>query len=119
MWIFILIPNIIWMICIFYVLYQDKIDVNKKILYLLIFNLIFMFSDFILGKEFITDDSVDFIPPIVEFIQLFIIAYWLNKQKNISVLGNQNTQNKNLIYGFLGLVISVILIGLIYFLIIL
>ena len=123
MWVFILIPNLIWLICIFYVLYQDKIESDKKILYLLILNLIFIFSDLVLGNEFINDMSIEIVTLIIEFIQLFLITYWVNKKKITSVFTFQYKQSNNLLKkgfnnGVFGLIICLVLIGLMYFLLV-
>lgn len=123
MWIFILLPNLVWMICIFYVLYQDKIENDKKILYLLILNLIFMFLDLTLGKEFINDESIEIVTLVIEFIELFLIAFWLNKRKITSIFLTENSQKtkgqqNTFKFGLLGLGICILFIVLIYFFVI-
>lgn len=123
MWIFILLPNLVWMICIFYVLYQDKIENDKKILYLLILNLIFMFLDLTLGKEFINDESIEIVTLVIEFIELFLIAFWLNKRKITSIFLTENSQKtkgqqNTFKFGLLGLEICILFIVLIYFFVI-
>ncbi|WP_028042330.1 hypothetical protein [Candidatus Stoquefichus massiliensis] len=118
-----MLPNLVWMICIFYVLYQDKIENDKKILYLLILNLIFMFSDLTLGKEFINDESIEIVTLVIEFIELFLIAFWLNKRKITSIFLTENSQKTKgqqnaFKFGLLGLGICMLFIVLIYFFVI-
>lgn len=121
MWIMVLIPNLLWVLGIFAVLAYDKFELKKKILYILILNFIFMFSDVSLGKEFLNDESIEYTTMIIEIIQIGIIAFWVNKMKG---MGNLTSQDENVKFDYKQLipylvciVLSIGLLSIVYFLI--
>ena len=84
-YLFFLGPNLLWTGCIFYILKKDKIKPVKKILYLLICNILFMFADTTLGKDLLNDTVVDVTSFIVEFLQIVLCAYWAKKNNIVNI----------------------------------
>ncbi len=69
MWLFVFIPHLIWVMCIFYVLYQDKIKDDRKILYLLLFHF-FWFADTFLGSEYLNEEAIEIVSMVIDFIEI-------------------------------------------------
>ena len=84
-YLFFLGPNFIWTLCIFLVLKNDKIKLEKKIMYLLILNVLFMFLDTTISKALFDETVVDISSYIIEILQIGLCVYW-GKKKGITNL---------------------------------
>lgn len=80
-YLFFLGPNLIWTICIFLILKNDKIKLEKKIMYLLVCNVLFMFLDTTISKELLDETVIDISSYIVEILQIGLCVYWGKKKK--------------------------------------
>ncbi len=116
MWLFVFIPNLIWVMCIFYVLYQDKIKDDRKILYLLLFHLFFAFADTFFGSEYLNEEAIEIVSMVIDFMFIGLVVYWINKRKLVLWLSDRDilktdSQTKNGLYiGIIGFLFCIVLI---------
>lgn len=84
-YLFFLGPNLIWTLCIFLILKNDKNKIRKKDYVFAYFKCVIYVLDTTINKELFDETVVDISSYIIEILQIGLCVYW-GKKKGITNL---------------------------------